>query len=329
MRPWAPLALALALAAPARAWRPFSEPSDGKVRPIQELNDAGKAREVLAALTPEFIQTLRGTDLRQAYVLMGDNHDRLGRPDAAVSDYQLGVSLFPKNVDLLSRLGMILHREGLDEQAKPLFLRVLAIEPHHGTAHLGLAEIDRKLGFLERSAAHYEATLEILDTHADLWRDYAEVLLALREFKTADLALHKSLELEPKSPDAHVLLAFARRAQGDLGGAIDDLDEAYGLGAGVGARRAKALFLLEAGKLDEALAEANTVLAEVPGDGAALWVRARTRLARGDEDGAVRDLEQVKSTESGRNAFAAQAARALAVAARQIRSGREDEFYRK
>lgn len=318
------LLLLLLLAAPARAWRLFGEPSDGKVRPAQKLNDDDKPREVLAALTPEFIQTLRGTDLRQAYILLGDNNDRLGRPDEAVSDYQLGVSLFPKNVDLLSRLGLILHRESLDEQAKPLLLRVLAIEPRHGPAHLGLAEIDRKLGFLDRSAGHYEVALEAMDKRADLWREYAEVLLALRDFKTADLAIRKSLSLEPKSPGAHVLLAFARRAQGDLDGAIDDLDEAAGLGAGVGALRAKALFLLEGGKLDEARAAAEDVLQQVPGDGAALWVRARAKLARGDDAGALKDLAAVKPSEDGRNAFAAQAAKALAVAARQFASARED-----
>jgi tetratricopeptide (TPR) repeat protein len=308
-------ALAVALAAPARAWRLFGEPSDGKVRPIQELNDAGKPREVLAALTPAFVQTLRGTDLRQAYILMGDSHDRLGRADEAVSDYQLGVGLFPKNVDLLSRLGTILHREGLDERARPLLLRVLAIEPKHGLAHIDLAEIDRTLGFLSRSAEHYEVALESLSDRADLWRAYAEVLLDLREFKTADLALRKALELDPKNPQARILLAFARHQQGDTTGAVDDLDAAEALGAGVGARRAKALFLLEGGRLEEARAAADAVLREVPDDGAALWVRARVLLAAGDPAGALRELGRIKAVD-GRGAFAARAAKALA---RQIR----------
>jgi tetratricopeptide (TPR) repeat protein len=314
------LALSLALAAPARAWRMFGEPSDGKIRPVQALADAHKPRAVLEALTPQFLQTLRGTDLRQAYILMGDSHDALGRRDEAISDYQLGVTLFPKNVDLMSRQAVLLHREGLDEQAKPLFLRVLALEPRHGQAHQGLAEIDRKLGLLDRSASHYEAVLEYADTRADLWRDYAEVLLALREYKTADLALRKALELQPQSPDARVLLAYARRAQGDLEGAVDDLTLAEALGAGVGARRAKALFLLENGQLDGALGEAESVLKEVPGDGAALWVRARCRLAAGDADGALADLDSVRETEGGRNAFAAKAAQALAAETRRERA---------
>ncbi|MFI5346155.1 MAG: tetratricopeptide repeat protein [Elusimicrobiota bacterium] len=328
MRAAAALLLAALLAAPARAWRPFSEPSDGKVRPIQVLNDAGKAREVLAALTPDFIQTLRGTDLRQAYILLGDNHDKLNRRDQAISDYQLGVTLFPKNVDLLSRQAMLLHREGLDEQARPLLLRVLAIEPKHGLAHQGLAEIDRKLGFMDRSATHYEIALESADKRADLWRDYAEVLLSMREYPTADLALRRALQLEPKNPDAHVLFAFARRAQNDFDAALAALDEASALGAGTGAARAKALFLLEAGRLDEAGVQADAVLKDAPGDGAALWVRARAKLARGDDEGAVHDLEAVKAAD-GRNLFAAQAARTLAVEARMHQSQREDEYYRK
>jgi tetratricopeptide (TPR) repeat protein len=306
-----PLALALALAAaPARAWRLFGEPSDGKIRPVQRLNDAHKPAEVLAALTPEFIQTLRGTDLRQAYVLLGDSHVALGRRSEALGDYQLGVSLFPKNVDLLTRLARLLHENGLDERAKPLYQTALLYEPRHWGAHLGLAEIDHRLGFFDRSADHYEIALDVLNKRADVWCDYAEVLLALRETATAELALRKALELEPLNANAHVLLAFSRRDAGDLPGAVEQLDAAEGLGAGIGARRAKALFLLEAGRLNDAEAAAAKVLAEAPDDGAALWVRARVLLAAGDAAGADRILAQVKNGDGG-GEFAAQAARAL------------------
>jgi tetratricopeptide (TPR) repeat protein len=323
------LAGALAFsAAPARAWRMFGEPSDGKIRPVQRLSDQHKHAETLAALTPQFIQTLRGTDLRQAYVLLGDSHLALGRASEALGDYQLGVSLFPKNVDLLTRLGDLLHTNGLDEQAKALYQTALKYEPRHWGAHLGLAEIDHRFGFLDRAAEHYEIALEVLDKRADVWRDYAEVLLALRENATVDLALRRALELDPQNPDARVLLAFNRRAQGDYAGAVDQLDAAQALGAGPGARRAKALFLLEAGRLDAARAESDALLQDDPSDGAALWVRARVRLAAGDISGATSALSAVKPAE-GRNAFAAQAARALNDAALALRAQREEALYRK
>ena len=304
--------LALALlcaAAPAGAWRLFGEPSDKKIVPIQILSDQNKAADVLAALTPDFVQSLRGTDLRQAYILKGDNLDRLGRSDEALGVYQLGVRLFPKNVDLLTRQAGLLHRTGLDEQAQPLFLKALEYEPRHFGAHLGLAEIYRHLGFLDRSASHYESALETLDERASVWRDYAETLLAQRDWTTADLALQRALTLEPKNPDGRVLLGFARRAQGDLPGALSALDDALARGAGVGAKRAKALWLIESGRYAAALTVADEILRAVPGDAAAVWARARAQAAKGLTAKAVAELAPL--TVGPRADFSAGAARAL------------------
>ncbi len=306
----AAVAVALLLcAAPARAWRLFGEPSDDKVRPAQLLADERKFAEVLAALTPQFMQTLRGTDLRQAYVLKGDALNALGRADEALSVYQVGVKLFPKNVDLLTRQGDMLHRAALDEEARPLYEKALLYEPKHFGAHLGLAEIDRLHGFLDRSAEHYEIALETLSGRADVWRSYAETLLAQRDWTTAALALGRAIALEPKNPDGHVLTAFARRAEGDAAGALAALDDALACGAGLGARRARALWLVEAGRLAEALAEADLILRESPGDPAALWARARVQLSRGLREKAAHELGPL--TAAAREDFAARAARAL------------------
>ncbi len=299
----------LLLTAPARAWRPWGEPSDKKIRPIQELSDANKPIEVIAALTPDFLQTLRGTDLRQAYILMGDNFDRLGRMDEAIGYYQLGVKLFPKNVDLLTRQGDLLHRTGLDEQARIFYVKALIYEPRHFGAHLGLAEIDRRLGFLDRSASHYEAALETLADRASVWRAYAETLLAQREWVTAELALARASALDPKNSEGSVLTALARRAQGDLKGALAALDDALSLDAGVGVRRAKALWLIEAARPREARVEADLILKESPGDAAALWALARADLASGLPSKALLELSPL--TVSARLDFSARAARAL------------------
>jgi len=311
-------ALTLLLAAgPARAWRLWGEPSDRKIRPVQELSDARKPAEVLAALTPQFMQTLRGTDLRQAYVLMGDNLTILRRPDQALSTYQLGVSLFPKNVDLLTRQAGLLHDAGLNEQAKPLFLKALQFEPQHFGAHKALAEIEMSLGFPDRAAEHYEIALEVLEKRADVWRDYAEVLLSLGDSKTALLAIERALALEPSSKDLLVLKAFILRVAGDHAGAVNCLDLALAQGAGAGARRAKALWLLEAGRREDAASEAEKVLAEAPGDAAALWVLARGHLAAGRPGKAVEALTLAAGS-AKRDSFSLRAATALRAKAREL-----------
>jgi tetratricopeptide (TPR) repeat protein len=321
-------ATCLCLAIPSRAWRIFGEPSDGKIRPVQKLNDENKPGDVLTALTPQFMQTLRGTDLRQAYVLLGDSLQKLGRSDEALGYYQLGVSLFPKNVDLLVRQAMLLHREGLDERAKPLFERALTYEPRHWNAHQGLAEIDRTMGFFERSAQHFEIALESVDKRPEIWRDYAEVLLSLRDYRTAELALKRALELEPRNVESVILLGFAKRAQNDLPGASRELETALDLGAGIGARRALGLFRLEAGDYAQARIQADLVLKEVPNDGAALWIMARVRLAAGDEAGALSRLAAA-STNPASTALSARIARVLAARLRENAAQREESLYQR
>lgn len=304
------LALPALLAAPASAWTwrlPWREASEGLIRPVQTLHDQNKPYEVIAALTPEFMQRLRGTDLRQAYLLRGENLDRVGRTDEAIGVYQLGVRLFPENVDLLTRQAGLLHRAGLDNQAKPLLLKALTREPQHAGAHLNLAEIYRGQSFFDQSATHYEAVLELRPNDAALWGEYAQVLLAQGEHKTADLALRRAASLAPADPAPRILLGFALRAQGDLDGAVSHLDEALGLGAGVEARRAKALWLVEAGRFEEALKDAELVLQAAPGDAAGLWARARARLAGRRTAEALKDLAALEAAVP-KESFAARAA---------------------
>jgi tetratricopeptide (TPR) repeat protein len=229
--------------------------------------------------------------------------------DEALGVYQLGVKIFPKNVDLMTRQGDMLHRTGLDEQARVFYMRAIIYEPRHFGAHLGLAEIDHRAGFLDRAASHYEIALEALEDRPDVWRSYAETLIAQHDWTTADLAIKRALALDPKNPDGHVLTAFARRAQGDVPGALAALDDAMALGAGIGARRAKALWLIEAERPTEALAEADLILKESPSDGAALWARARAQLARGRSADAARELAPL--TAPTRLDFIARAARGL------------------
>jgi tetratricopeptide (TPR) repeat protein len=139
----------------------------------------------------------------------------VGHLDNALGVYQLGVQLYPKDLNLLTELGLLLHRSKLEEQAEPMFQKVLKIHPNNAAAHIGLGEIDHALGFLERSAEHYEKALETMSDHAGIWADYAEVLISARDYKTGELAARRALLLS-ENADARVDLARALRGEGRL-----------------------------------------------------------------------------------------------------------------
>lgn len=302
------LAAALALAAPAAAaLRFWSDSIDAQ----RSLFEAGKYSEVVAKLSPDRMQRLRGSTLREAYFLLGASHDRLGRVDEALGVFQLGAKLYPQDINLLSELATLLHRMKLEEQAEPLFQRVLKIHPHNARAHLGLAEIDQALGFYDRSAEHYEKALEKFGNQASLWISYGEVLLSLQDHKTAELAARKALSLAATA-EASILLARSKRAAGLLDEALEAMAAASAASPErVEIKLTRALWLLEAARFDEAEAVAVAALDADSRDPLALWIRARARLRAGQRRDALLYLRMAAA--SGRRApFVARAAERLA-----------------
>ncbi len=195
-------------------------------------------------------------------------------------------------------------------QAEPLLQKVIQIHPNNARAHLGLAEIDRSLGFLDRSAEHYEKTLESMPGQAPIWRDYAEVLLSQRDFKTAELAIQKALDLSSE-PASLIDFAFIARAQGRLDEATAILDAVLKTNPErEDVPLLRALWLLEAQRWPEAQAAALTRLKTDPGDPLAHWIYAQAALRQARRAEA---LEHLRSATKGaqRARFVAEAAQAL------------------
>lgn len=301
----------LVLAAPARAsWfvRPLIDPLAG----TKTLFEAEKYPEVIAQLSPESMQKLNREALQRAYLYLGTSYERTGKLGEALSTLQLAVKLFPKDINLLSELGYLLHASGLDEQAQPLFEEVLHIHPNNARAHLGLAEIDHSLGFLDRSALHYARVLEIWSDRATLWRDYAEVLLAERDPKTAEPAIRKALALAPDI-DSTIDLSFILRAQGRLPEAIaalDDVLKEHPERQDVALMRS--LWCLEAERWSEASAGAQARLTADPTDALAHWISARVYLHEDRSAEAAKELRGAAAA-SQTSPFTAAAAQALLI----------------
>jgi tetratricopeptide (TPR) repeat protein len=300
-------ALALLLCgAPARAAL-----FGGSVEGPRRHFEAGRYDEVVRELgDAAALQRLRRRAQRQGYFYLGLAYERLGRVDKALGVFQLGVKLHPRDINLLSQLGRLLHGLGLEEQADPIFRRVLVIHPNNAAAHLGLGEIDHALGFLDRSLEHYDRALETMGGEPTVWRSYAEVLLSARDHKTAELAASRSLQLRD---DARAAFALAAAQRGQ-----DRLDEALGTLTAALERfpdrddlaLARATWLLEARRYDEALAASERLVAAAEPPPLAYWIRARVRLKRDQYRAAVHDLRSAAALER-RSPFVAAASREL------------------
>ena len=253
---------------------------------------AQRYAEAAARLTDVEIHKLGSREEARAYELRGEAEERLRRPDEALRTYQTGVALFPRDLNLLTNLGDLLHHNGLDDQARPFYERVLSIHPNNAASHLGLAEAERKLGFLDRAAAHYEATLVIQGDQADLWRDYAEVLMESRRLPQALEAISRSLALrqEPAAcvVEARVLWKLGRKA--DAYAALARAERMTGARADLKLQRG--LWRLESGELDLAAADAAAALKLDASDPLGLWLRASVSLRRGRILDARKDLER-------------------------------------
>ncbi|MBI5201522.1 MAG: tetratricopeptide repeat protein [Elusimicrobia bacterium] len=256
------------------------------------LFEAHRYGDVVSLLSDSELRTLRAKELPRGYELLGQSQERVGQAQAALRTYQSGVAQYPKDINLLTHLGNLLHTGELDEQARPFYERILKLSPANAAAHLGLAETEYRLGFLERSADHYAATIKEWKDQPKLWLDYAQVLSDRRKYGEAFDAAGKAAALSDtaaaRALRAEILWKLDRRPE-----AFAELDAAQKLESSrIDFAQRRALWALEAGEFERANAAAVLVLNMKADDPLGLWVRGASLLRRGRSAEARRDLER-------------------------------------
>lgn len=294
MRSLRALALLLLLPGACSAFWPFGDAQ--LYREARALYEQKKFAEVVARLSAADIGRLRRKDRPRAYEILGSSYERLGELQKALAVYQFAMGLYPRDINIVSNQANLVHGMELDDRARPLYERVLDIHPNNSMGHRGLAQILRKQGLHAEACDHF--ALALREHHKDpaLWREYAEALADRRDFISAERAIERSLSLGDDWASFLDLADFQRAMR--KAEAFASLDKARALAPdlkGVGLRRA--LWLLEDGRLEESLAQAEAVLASVEDEPLALWVRACVRIRRGEEERAREDLEKAAQAE--------------------------------
>jgi tetratricopeptide (TPR) repeat protein len=148
-----------------------------------------------------------------------------GQWDAAIQDYEKGITLAPKDANLRVELGAVLTKVGRLPDSIAMFQQALRLAPHNLAAELGLAQA-------YRAVHNYDEARRILNLAIREYPKSAEPLAALGDFEiqqqTYDAAighLMASLALAPANVETRNLLAGAYRAKGDLTSALAELQK--------------------------------------------------------------------------------------------------------
>ncbi|MEE8425154.1 MAG: tetratricopeptide repeat protein [Elusimicrobiota bacterium] len=277
----------------------------------QKLFAEGKYAQIIAELGKSQITGLPRRQRARAYIMLARSYEFTGADDRALQTYQLAVGLYPKNLELLTHLGGLLHQAGLDDRARPHFERVVSLHPNNAAANLGLAEIHRAQGFLAKSREHYEKTLEEWAKNAALWRDYAGLLSEQRNFVLARTAIQISLDLTGDSVETYLAYARIERRHGLNDSAYRRLEKALAIDpADIELNLQKALWMLKDGRIEKARKLAERMIEKFPEEPLAHWIRASTSLRMGKHAWAAADLRAAASAERT-HPFIARTARAM------------------
>ncbi|RPJ41333.1 MAG: tetratricopeptide repeat protein, partial [Candidatus Latescibacterota bacterium] len=156
---------------------------------------------------------------------LGDHMERKGEAGQAETLYRRSLSVDPYFADAYAALGGLLAERRRAAEAEPFFRRALEIEPESPAALVGLGKLLGEAGRTGEAAAFLERGVRAAPDWRDAWFEWGGHLFRAGRPAEAAGAFEKAARLEPRDVPSRMNLALARRASGDVGGAIAALRE--------------------------------------------------------------------------------------------------------
>lgn len=158
-----------------------------------------------------------------------------GRTARAVDVLRRAVALDPRNARAQYNLGVGHSALGDDEAAIGAYLRTLELRPAHSRALFNLGMCYLRGGELERAEAAFQQVTEVDRTGraAKAYFQLGYVRVRLDRYEQATRAYRDAIRIRPDYAEARNNLALALEDQGDVAGAIHELEKGLRLAAGV------------------------------------------------------------------------------------------------
>lgn len=186
---------------------------------------------------------------------------RLGRLHEALDDYQQAIALSPPWSAAYYQRGDTLAELGDAEGALADFDYVLQLEPDHLDARMNRAGLLIQLGSHDEAEVDVDTGLDSDPTNPRLLCLRGQLLVERGQLSQADEAYSTAIALAPSLADAWALRGALHFETGELAAALSDLDRAAQLSGDPTMAFNRAAALQASGRLAEAIAAYDAVLA--------------------------------------------------------------------
>ncbi len=166
---------------------------------------------------------------RQAWISMGELHERRGEPSEAIAAYRRVLSLDPESALAHASLAIVLAGQGRLGQAQGHAERAVALDPNDAESWSNLGGIRSQRGDVAGAIASCERALALRPNLATAHNNLALALRRRGDLLAARSHLEAALAARPQFAEAHANLGDLLAATGDRAGAIRHLERALAL----------------------------------------------------------------------------------------------------
>jgi tetratricopeptide (TPR) repeat protein len=170
-------------------------------------------------------------DSAAAHILAGEALDGLDRRDQAIAEFQEATKAAPTPPNAHFGLGYLYWKSHRYDDARREFEAELAADPKHAQSLAYLGDIEIKQRNPEKAMTFLRESVAIQNNIHIAYLDIGILLMDQKQYKDAEAALSRAVEVDPEKADAHYRLARLYQATGNSSGAQKEFETVRQLNA--------------------------------------------------------------------------------------------------
>jgi len=233
----------------------------------------------------------RMPDSHDAYYNIGYACNRLGRFEEAVDNFKRALEFDDEDAGSQNGAGFALFNLGQVEEAAGFYDRAIALEAENATYRFNRGLLRSHTGDLEGALEDYTQAVRADSDFFEAVLEMLATLIELDRFVEAEALLNHADTLDPDSPEPPFFRALLAERQGDPLAALVHIEESLRRDPeSLQVLNNKGNILLGLGRLADALACFDQLLARDPGYALAHFNRACVLAQKGEGDAALAAL---------------------------------------